>query len=693
MTISSLDAQITIAGDDVTPYLIRYERNSSLEKPGATVEMTLSKNFDWSSYSPWDELVCEEQGVKTFTGFVTHIIPRRSPTTEVIVQGKDTYKRADDWFLGDNYTTDGPSGLTVGYYVGHFCDLCGLDYSILDPEGEALVIRADISLGLRPISDILVQMCGIAQWQMWVDADGVLTFDHLAPSTTPDFVLDDLMSMEEEFNDTDTRNQAKIWGLAENGVGTDGGGQILYQESRAVDGVPDVRAMLFSAPAIDDLPKAVEMATAALDQWARLEHLGSVSIIGDPNIRVGNTVQFFSSAITSGSYMDTLTDLRATLSDAGYSMNLTSGRRAYRYPYWPTTTSGSTAPIPTSGSVIFAVNGPTGHVQNISAYGDYIYLIGNDTSGGADTNWRVEKRSATSGSLIWGRTVIENPITVPNAFGVDIIADGTYVYISVRRFLLFLAKWVNQVYKLDMNTGATIPLVFPSDGQVFNTQGAFPWMAQDPDNSYIYHINGDLAVTTVAYQKPDVSDVWLTGTSIRNAIQYLNETYLIVSNTDGGVLEKLLRTDGSVDGQSLPSYLDILEIAVEGEKCYALSAIATSGSTAIWQVSRFDVGGPTDNFATLAWTISLPSPMIYIDHPSSTFFRGITSFGGGVAISLGLLSTVGVGEDGSVGAVVTESANPGDTFLCNMFYGNVLYSGGVKNNQWHIQGRGFHVDF
>jgi hypothetical protein len=56
-----------------------------------------------------------------------------------------------------------------------------------------------------------------------------------------------------------------------------------------------------------------------------------------------------------------------------------------------------------------------------------IYLVGYDNApGGSDTRWRIEKRTLTTGSLIWTRT--ENPSTGGNvADGVAVDSTGVYV--------------------------------------------------------------------------------------------------------------------------------------------------------------------------------------------------------------------------------------------------------------------------
>jgi len=481
-----LSAQITIASTDYSAHLTSLVREASLEKAGATVTMTMKSSFPFASINPWDNLVVYENGVKTLTGYVTHIIPRRAPA-EVEVQGMDTFKRCQDWFISDNLYTGGPDAqLTtdktthnVGYYVGYLCNLCGISYSISDTSGSLIKLAADIPLGLRSVSDALVTLSAVGQWNIRVDPNGVLRFDHINGPTVADYTLSSVTHFEEEYNDTDTRNQVKIWGLQDfspltSGSAFSGGGQILWSESRAVTGVSHTRTMVVAEPHIDTLLKAQQLAKAVLDQWARLEHLLSTESVGNPNIRVGQSAQLFHRSLTSGSYFDVVTDLRTTINAGGYKQDITEGRRAYRYPYWP---------MPTTPPEEWGNGTLLGAAYDCAVYGDSIYSAGlvflnNDIY--RRQCWHIERRLLTDGTLVWQKTIDHvtlNPlVNGGNVFahinGIE-IANGIIFATGVIYFdeLNARAKW--QVEAYDTASGNTLwtdtILYGPSNGSMETT--------------------------------------------------------------------------------------------------------------------------------------------------------------------------------------------------------------------------------
>lgn len=437
-----LSAQVLIATTDYSNHLLSLTREATLETPGAKISVMMNDSFPFASVDPWDDLVVFENGVKTMTGYVTHIIASRAPAA-IEVQGFDTYKRCLEWFIGDNLYTGGPdaelttdlTAHSLSYYVGYLCDLCGISYVITDSTGVgSTLLKSDIPLGLRSVSEALITLIQVGQWNMRVDPAGVLQFEHITGPASADYTLSTVTHYEEEYNDTDTRNQVKIWGLEDfdpltSGSSFVGGGSILYQESRDVDGINHPRPMVFAGPFIDTVAKAQQVATAALDQWARLEHLLSVEMVGNANIRVGQSIQYFHRQLTSGSYFDVVTDLRSTINLGGYKQELTTGRRAYRYPYWPIPT---TPPQEWNSGIIY------GEAYDCHLFGDSLFACGyvhfnNDPN--ARRVWRIERRLITDGSLVWGVSVdtcttfpgFLNPFTTNEARGLHVTIDGVFI--------------------------------------------------------------------------------------------------------------------------------------------------------------------------------------------------------------------------------------------------------------------------
>lgn len=421
-----LDAQLVIAGTDYSGYLVSSERNDILESPGATLSIILSASFPHTAILPWDDLVFSENGTQVFTGYVTHIIASREPA-QTQLQAMDTFKRCQDWFIDDQLYTGGVDAelstdlvnRTISYYTDYLCNLCGISFSIDDPTGEAEILIADIPLGMRSVADALIVMCQVGQWTMRVDPDGVLHFEHLANPTVADYTLNQVGDFDTDTNDTDTKNKVKVWGFQDPDHFTPGG-SILYQETRTVAGVPNDRTMVFAIPQVDTLAKAHEVARISLDQWARLERIASVETVGNPTIRVGQSFQFFRKELTSGSYFDVVTDLKSQVGAGGYVQNLTAGRRAYRYPYWP---QPGKPPIEGDGGIV------TGVAYDCAIFGGSVYSCGITMVSGC-VLWRVERRLVTDASLVWGRTIAHVPSNASyfqGAYGIDVNEGGVYV--------------------------------------------------------------------------------------------------------------------------------------------------------------------------------------------------------------------------------------------------------------------------
>ncbi len=330
MSVTDLDCEVLIGGVDYAAYVLSLERVETFNQPGATISLVMSAAFPFTSIDPWDTLVVSEQGTLTLTGFVEHITASRSPA-QVIIKGRDTYKRALDWTAGENVTTPA-TVTTLGYWVGYFCGLCGLGYAIDTVLGSAIPFNSGVPFGITSVAEILTTLASLAEWQMTVTADGVLHFAAHARPTTADWDASATdLSFEHDRNDTDTRNRVLVWGL--NDPGTNG--SVTYSASRTVVGVAGTRNMVYASPHIVTLAQAASLGEAALDQFASLENVLATDAIGDPGRRVSDSLGLTHTFLPDGVYLDTLTDIKSVLSGVGYNQTLTAGRRAFRYPSFP----------------------------------------------------------------------------------------------------------------------------------------------------------------------------------------------------------------------------------------------------------------------------------------------------------------------------------------------------------------------
>jgi len=398
--MAELAAVVSVGGFDNSSRVLRIERESQLAVPGQKASVLFREDFGWEAIAPWDSLEIYEQGTLVFTGFVENIIVRRPPK-EIEVKGRDTFKLAQDWFIGEQLET-GENNETVGYWVGYLCGLCGLSYAFTSGSAnEALILDEGIDLGLRSVAEALQQICSIAQFDMRVNPSGVLEIFHLDPAVFPaDHTLDEILELEDSRNDYDTRNRVVVWG-------TDAatGEPLLYQESRVVDDVPDTRTMVFASPVLNTTERAQALADVALDRWATIERVIEAVVIGDPGIQIADKLLINHSVLTSGSALDYLTDMRSVMSEQGYEQNLTLGRRSVHYPHFPIT------PTP-EPPITWPTSGFLGRAYDIMVVGSFIYAAGYgfyQNTFGTRRVWRVERRSTVDGALDWGIEIDVTP--------------------------------------------------------------------------------------------------------------------------------------------------------------------------------------------------------------------------------------------------------------------------------------------
>lgn len=333
MSIGELAATVTIDGNSMASKIESVARANQLCRPGQTADITLAPGTDHASILPWQPLVITEQGVLVLTGYVEEVIVDRAPA-KVVVKGRDKYKRALDYFLDQDYVDpiDGtlvPTGQTIAWWIDTLCTLVGLSYTLpTDSFNNTLIVPDELPMSMMIVADAFLSLAAVAQWQIRVSPAGFVEFLNLTVPSSVDYDFTSvMMSGHHENTDEQTRTVAKIWGWSE-----ELGSTLSYVQSRPVVGsVPDERIMVFASPAIDTIEKAQTLANAALLQFASLEELPTVEIIGNPNVQVGQT-GFASLGAPGSSKIQYITNIGTTFNEKGYAMDVAMGRRCPRLP-------------------------------------------------------------------------------------------------------------------------------------------------------------------------------------------------------------------------------------------------------------------------------------------------------------------------------------------------------------------------
>lgn len=333
MTIGQLDATVTIDGNSMAGKIVSIARAVELCRPGQTADLTLAPGTDHASMLPWQPVVITEQGVLVLTGYVEEVIVDRAPP-KVVVKVRDKYKRALDYFLDQDYVdpVDGtivPSGQTIGWWIDTLCTLVGLSYSLpADSANNLIVVGDELPMSMMLVADAFLSLAAYAQWQIRVSPAGVVEFLNLIVPTNIDYdFTSTMMSGHHEKTDEETRTVAKIWGWNE-----ELGSTLSYVQRLPVAGsLPTDRIMVFASPAIDTIAKAQTLANAALSQFASLEELPTIEVIGNANVQVGQG-GFADLGAPGSKRVQYITNLGTTFDDKGYAMDVAMGRRCPRLP-------------------------------------------------------------------------------------------------------------------------------------------------------------------------------------------------------------------------------------------------------------------------------------------------------------------------------------------------------------------------
>lgn len=302
--LTNVTVTAIIGGTDYSSKVASLQRRHALCTPGQTFVLKLDPKYDYSSLLPYQAVTLDENGVRVLTGYVSLVRISRAPNT-VEVEGGDNYKLCLDTFVEDNVITDGE---TVGYWINYLCNLAGVPYVIL-ADGANLSVVRDIPLGLKQVSDALVAIINYAGWAMTVDPYGVVNFLNLSTQLNS---VSYTLAGARVASDENTRNGCVVWGLGVN-----------YHEYQDVAGSGSGRTMVLSDPMITSVDQAEMIARYLLNQFANLDDMLTLKILGDPTLTVGQvtTLDF------GGTYTNVLTDLRSTLDESGYRMELTMGRK------------------------------------------------------------------------------------------------------------------------------------------------------------------------------------------------------------------------------------------------------------------------------------------------------------------------------------------------------------------------------
>ena len=324
-----MNVSIDINGNDVSNYVVSYERESKICSGIGMFRVVLSLNcFDTlvdDDVMPWRSVVLSEGGVVVKRYFINSS-SKNLPDYSLTIDAQDGSKYLIDHYISDITAVTDLS--TTKYWITEFLEEVGLSYSFT-ATGYGNLLPNDTPLGAMTSYDQIMQLLQLSAWYMYFDADNTCIIGKLNKDiSTPTEYFDktDIISIHTHTDDSKLRNRAVVWGKGDPLAGTWVFADIYKITAWNYD-ANDKRAVVLSNPYIPNVSTAYSMANTLLDEYTKLDFYKVVVIHGARNISIGDIV-FLDTSIFSGSGL--VTTVGTEMSESGLITKMTLDERCPR---------------------------------------------------------------------------------------------------------------------------------------------------------------------------------------------------------------------------------------------------------------------------------------------------------------------------------------------------------------------------
>lgn len=389
-----MEATVTIGGVDCSNYIVFVNRHHSICRMVGEAEVGLDPTWN-QAFSPYDEVVITEDGTKTFTGYVANIGHSRMPPARVINCQCPLKKVRDYWFT--EFSTGGSQVPTL---IDNVMTEVGVSYSINDSYTYPTAEEEWDNISAMKVFQSLLTMAG---WQAYSDPDGVVQIGVLTRGTVSHTFNegDNLFNVESGRDDSWIRNAIAVYGAP--GISVK-----RYADDYEVGDFE--RAGAFANPLIGTIAAATDVADKALDLFDSELHVVRAEVLGDPDVRIGQTASATESFTSLNAHTDMITSVRSSMSADGYMLDVMMGERCptiwgfgavARYLYAATGGQGVYRSLD-YGNNFVAVNGSGGSTLTGDAL--YVNAIEVDYSD-RETVWAATRggiyRTQNGGVSVW----------------------------------------------------------------------------------------------------------------------------------------------------------------------------------------------------------------------------------------------------------------------------------------------------
>ncbi len=283
-----INFQIKKGSNDLTPYVISYDREHKICSGSATLSVIMSSDVPFTLIQG-NTLILKEDGI-TKAEFFIETTERSDKGGTFTVRCVDGSKWLKDYFISDAMETD--INHNARYWAEQILNETGVSYTF-NTTNDGIPMEAVITLGLQSAYDSLTTICQQNGWFFYFNSSGTCIIDNITfqPSN---FTLTvrhtDALTIQHAKNDNRVRNRAVIWG------GTDRVNNEWIFTERFVKtpwarNSHDFRTVLVSNGAIGTQDIANEMAKKLLDEYQFPEYVKIIEVHGFKDIDLGDGIR------------------------------------------------------------------------------------------------------------------------------------------------------------------------------------------------------------------------------------------------------------------------------------------------------------------------------------------------------------------------------------------------------------------
>ena len=269
---------LQIGGTDFTNYVVSSERSHKLCKPISILTIELAPDLP-RDITTYEDVSFYENGVKVFTGYTQSLAKARLPVKTTLSCSDVLVKTKDTWLI-DQLVSNGE---TVDHWVGEFLKTSGIyNYSL---ESDQQVYPG---YGWQYITamDAITGTLKMTKYQIFADRNGKVWLKSIQKDTSPSTTISEYIHYERERNDSWIRNRAVVIGVGDN----------VADKTVSNSYIPDeTRAVVIATGTIYNAATAWQIVEDMLEEFASPLDIKSITIPGDPNLSVGQTIRFIDS--------------------------------------------------------------------------------------------------------------------------------------------------------------------------------------------------------------------------------------------------------------------------------------------------------------------------------------------------------------------------------------------------------------